>query len=285
MIRHTALLAVAAFGGLAIGVACDRTGQDLTPVPHPDYPAVLELGELPVLTTAEWAAVRAGAADDVEAYVNYEQVGAPIPGEKGGVTFTFRGTGDDVCVFVDPESVFWNQSVAAAGTNSVYEYPDNTQDDGDLDIYAGLSATYTGSPGVELGDFIGQYTDSLGNVTDIEYNLCQHVGADGDSFVHAGKGAPEWCDIDTAEREGIEYTVLLRTFSLPIDDDVLSFGVSVFDGSCENLTECTIPGESRSIDADDDGAREGNFRALENAFCDNEQGDYCEANPSMCGDY
>jgi len=280
-----ALLAVTALGGLAIGVACDRTGQDLTALPHPDYPAVLELGDLSVLTVAEWAAVRAGAIEDVEAYVQYEQVGAPTPGEKGGVTFTFQGTGDDVCVIVDPESVFWNQSVAAAGTNSVYEYPDNYQDDGDLDIYAGLSATYTGSPGVEMGDFVGQYTDSLGNITDIEYNLCQHVGGDGDSYVHAGKGAPEWCDIDTAEREGIEYTVVLRTFSLPIDDDVLAFGVAVFDGSCENLTECTIPGESRSIATDDNGTREGNFRALENAFCDLEQGDYCEANPSMCGDY
>ena len=282
MIRRPLILASAALTGVAIGVACDRTGQDLTALPNPDYPAILELGELDVLTEAEWAAVRAGASEDVEDYVLYEQVGAPEPGSKGGVTFTFRGTGGDVCVMIDPESVFWMQSVAASGTNSVYAYPDNYLDDGDLDIYAGLSATYTGSPGLELGDFVGQYTDSLGNITEIEYNLCQHVGTDGESFVHAGKGAPEWCEIDTEEREGIEYTVLLRTFSLPIDDDILSFGLAVFDGSCTNLTECTIPGESRS---DEDGSREGQFRALESAFCDNEQSEYCEANPGMCGDY
>jgi hypothetical protein len=282
MNRRPLFLVCSALVGVVAGVACDRTGQDLTAIPNPDYPAILELGVVDVLTEAEWAAVRAGASADVEAYVAYEQVGASEPGTHGGVTFSFLGTGDEVCVLVDPESVLWMQSVAASGTNAVYEYPDNYQDDGDLDIYAGLSATYAGSPGVELGDFTGFYTDSLGNVTAIEYNLCQTVGSDGESFVHAGKGSPEWCTIDTAEREGIEYTVVLRTFSLPIDDDILSFGLVVFEGDCSNLDECSIPGESRS---DEDASREGEFRALEQAYCDNEQSEYCEANPDMCGDY
>ena len=110
-------------------------------------------------------------------YCYYGLLGQAPTGVKGGATFTFRGTGDRVCIVTDPETVFWNTAVASVNPDDKYSYADLEQDDGDIDLFAGLSSYYTGSPGVELGDFKGFYTDSLGNSVAIEYGECFQYGA------------------------------------------------------------------------------------------------------------
>ena len=262
--------------------ACDRSGAYLVPQPTEGLDPVLELGDLPVLTEAEW-----DDASSRHEVITYSDIGAPLPGESSGATFTFRGTGDKVCIVVDPESVFWNSSVATNNPSETYSYHDNYLDDGDLDLKAGFSATYTGSPGIELGDFYGQYTDSLGNTVELVYNLCENVDYYGDSPAYAGKANAEYCEIDTEGREGIEYTVLLKTFSLPIDDSILSFATAVYDGGCRNIDECTLRYESRDVWVEGETinatVRDG-FEELEQAYCDNDMYNFCVANPDLCGD-
>ena len=259
---------------LVLLAACDHSGTYLVPQ-QTDVEPVVELGELYVITPEEWA--DRGAR---ETLVTYSEVGAPEPGARGGATFTFLGVDAEVCVLVDPEAVFWNQSVALQGGVDSYTWPDNYQDDGDLDMSVGLSANYTGSPGIELGDFEGQYTDSLGHTSTIEYDLCEMVGYYSQTPAHAGRATVESCEIDTRGRAGIEYTVVLRTFSLPMDDSILTFGAAVYEGPCENIDECTLPGESRK----DDPEEWWDFDGLEQAFCNNEMNVYCATNPDMCGD-
>ncbi len=257
---------------LVLLAACDRSGTYLVPV-QTDIPPVVELGELYVITPDEW--------DDQgtrESLVTYAEVGAPEPGARGGATFTFLGVDDEVCVVMDPEAVFWNESVAYQGGVESYTWSDNYLDDGDLDMSIGLSANYTGSPGIALGDFEGQYTDSLGHTAIIEYDLCEMVGYNSQTPAHAGRATVESCEIDTTGRAGIEYTVVLRTFSLPMDDSILGFGVAVYQGSCENIDECTIPREARNHGDEMDG-----FAGLEQAYCANEMSTYCADNPEMCG--
>lgn len=251
-----------------LAVACDKSGDYLVPVAIDGYPSVLEIGELEVIAEEDWE----------DPYVRpefayYGDIGAPEGAFDGGATFTFKGTGDKVCVVVDPEAIFWNQSVKPDPVAS-YAYPDNYQDDGDLDLLVGLSANYTGSPGIELGDFRGQYTDSLGNTVEIEYDLCVMTDYFGETPAHAGRATPEYCTINTEGREGIEYTVVLKTFSTPIDDSILSFATAVYAGRCQDIDECTLTSESPK-----DG-----FEAAEQAYCATQMGEFCQANPDWCGD-
>jgi hypothetical protein len=264
--------------------ACDRSGDDLIPSPS-DVPALVELGELSVIPSDVWADV----GQRVEA-ATYSQVGAPDePMGESGVTLTFSGTGRGVCIFMDPEAVFWNQAVARRNPDEPYTWPDNFRDDGDLDLSAGLSSTYTGSPGIELGDFVGQYTDSLGNEVEIQYDECEGTGRNNQSPAHGGRAAPERCMIDTTGREGIEYTVVLRTFALPIDDSILDFAVGITEALvsssnayyCPDFDECSLPGESRADVPGD--TNKDKFSELEAAFCANKMSAYCAANPEMCG--
>lgn len=262
---------------------CDRSGTYLVPVPTEGIDPVIELGEFEVIPEDDWndETLRLDL-------ITYDAIGAPEPGEKSGATYTFRGTGGKVCLMVDPEAVFWNTSVAEQGPSEAYSWSDNYLDDGDVDMMAGFSANYTGSPGIELGDFYGFYTDSRGNTVEIEYNLCEAVDRYGNTPAYAGRATPESCTIDTEGREGIEYTVLLRTFSLPIDDSVLTFAAAVREGSCRNVDECTLRHESRDATVEADGTvttvmREG-FDGLEEAFCANQMFTYCSEHPEMCGD-
>ena len=204
-------------------------------------------------------------------------------GIKGGATLTFDGTGGDVCIIVDPESVFWNEAVAANDPEPRYSYPDVEEDDGDIDLFAGMSAYYTGSPGVDVGDFKGFYTDSLGNRIEIEYGECFQFGAQsGMNNAHAGRAAVEYCTINTANREGVEYTAVLESFSVPLDDAGLGFGVILLEGSCTDfsINECTIYGDSLvevrdskdKVVKDDQGFIEAEVRSctleLERASCE-----------------
>ncbi len=261
--------------------ACDRAGDLLVPTPTEGLEPVLELGELEVMSSADWA----DSTTRME-LATYSDIGAPEPGDQSGATFTFIGTGGQVCLVVDPEAVFWNTSVATNGASPTYAWPDNHLDDGDLDMAAGFSANYNGSPGIELGDFYGLYTDSLGNTVEIEYNLCENADYYGDTPAYAGRSTAEYCTVDTEGREGIEYTVLLKTFSLPIDDSILSFATAVYDGSCRNIDECTLLYESRDVWVDGDTVHaevRDKYPELEQAFCNSDMYAYCSDNPEMCG--
>ena len=213
----------------------------------------------------------------------FGQLGQPKDGGRGGATFTFMGTGDDVCIVVDPETVFWSQSVAPGSRNDQYAYPDYYNDDGDLDLFAGMSSYYTGSPGVEIGDFTGYYTDTRGEVVEIEYGACFQTGAQtGMDNAHAGRGTTEYCNVSTDQKEGVEFTVVLDSFSLPVDDGILSFGVAVVNERCARIdkSECFVRGESLNS--------AGNTKTctdkLELAQCNATLGAFCCANPEMCGD-
>lgn len=212
----------------------------------------------------------------------YGQLGRAPDLTQGGATFTFMGTGDDVCVILDPETVFWNQSIAPASRVDQYAYPDYFDDDGDLDLFGGMSSYYTGSPGVEIGDFRGFYTDSKGELIEIQYGECNQTGYGGVDGAHAGRAKPEFCTIDTDQQEGVEFTIVMETWAVPLDDGVLSFGVAVMNERCPRVdtSECFI--RTESLDAD------GNPKActdkLEYAQCDGKLASFCCANPEMCGD-
>jgi hypothetical protein len=206
--------------------ACDRSADDLVPTPNGEFNAVIEIGNLAVISAENMSVLKNTVKDaaksneetsgkawcdseenmiDGDRQCYYGVLGQSEVDVRGGATFTFRGTGAPVCLIVDPESVFWNTAVASQGQNLAYRYPDMEEDDGDIDIFAGLSSYYTGSPGVELGNFKGFYTDSLGTQIEIEYGECFQFGAQsGMTNAHAGRAMPEYCTIDTTDNEGKE---------------------------------------------------------------------------------
>jgi hypothetical protein len=272
------VVALATLAGLSSG--CVNTADQFRPVVT-DVPAVYDIGELQVIDSATLV----GGVEDpasIADSLHYGQLGASEnPGVFGGATFEFQGTGDTVCVVVDPEAVFWNREISTQGsTAQKYKYDDVFEDDGDIDLSVGLSAYYTGSPGTEVGDFDATYTDSAGVDHTLAFNECTQIGLFGD-LAHAGRATVEYCEIDTSLREGVMYTALLKTFALPIDDSILNFGTLAFDGSCSALpwydddgavetgaTECVIPNEVAN--AEEDGqAKDGKdwFPELETAFC------------------
>jgi hypothetical protein len=224
--------------------ACDYSGDWLFSHPS-EVPGVLDLGEL--------IPVDLDTVDAQDAAI-YGEVGATGSAESGGVTFSFLGTGDQVCLWVDPELASWTQSIALLGREPDFEYPDNFFDDGDLDLFAGFSVYYTGSPGERIGDFALQYEDSLGNPVDISLNECTIGSYQTDTNGHAGRGVPEHCTL-SATQPGVSYTVLMEAFSTPLDDDRLGFGLILSQGSCNELSggiasipdECVILGEANDI--------------------------------------
>lgn len=314
------LVSVIVLSGLT---GCDRNAKDLVPSPSKDYPGVIEIGELEVVdpdTLNSFVAKQQGTLayiqpnlennagnpkwdsedpdlDGLTGQQRYDQhveatgtlpyyfgqLGQAVDGKKGGATFTFEGTGDELCIVVDPETVFWSQSIAPADRQDNFAYPDYYNDDGDLDLFAGMSSYYTGSPGVEIGNFTGFYTDSKGEVVEIEYGECFQSGAQtGMDDAHAGRATTEYCTVDTDQKAGIEYTVVLDTFSVPLDDGVLSFGVAVVNERCSRIdkSECFIRGESLNAN----GQTKTCTDKLEAAQCAAQLGAFCCANPEMCGD-
>ncbi len=238
-----------------------------------DAPFVFDIG---VLTPIDYAGLVAAQEDitGVPESVYFGRLGAgENPGVFGGATFQFMGTGGDVCIVVDPESIFWNQEISTQSTTVKYKYKDIYQDDGDIDLAVGLSAYYTGSPGKEIGDFEAVYTDPSGIDHELEFNECVQVGYFGDP-AHAGRATVEYCEIDTSLRPGVMYTAVLETFALPIDDSILNYGVIVYDGPCQDKTapdgspipgvpwtnedggistgptECAVPNEVQNADPD-----------------------------------
>ena len=297
---------------LLFSFGCDRTGDNLVPKPNGEFASVIEIGELSVISSENLyllsSAVLSGTSGQEWCETNlvdgkqqcyYGILGqAPID-VKGGATLTFKGTGGPVCLVVDPEAVFWNTAVAAQRPDREYRYPDYEEDDGDIDIFAGLSSYYTGSPGIEIGNFRGFYTDSLGGQVEIEYGECVQFGAQsGMSNAHAGRAMPEFCTIDTSNRVGVEYTAVLESFSIPLNDGSLGFSVAVIDGSCTDLSinECSMFGESQLAARDSENAvvvdENGKIttstrqctRQKEQAYCNGTLLEFCCIYPDMCGE-
>lgn len=229
---------------LALGTilgGCDYSGDFLFPETSEQAPAIYEL-RMP--DGSELVPVDVASTEDVVANAIYAEVGAPTSAAKGGVTFTFLGTGDDVCVFVDPEAVYWNQAIQPRldDDSRPWSFPDNVFDDGDLDLSGGLSVYYTGSAN-EIGDFRVNYADSLGNPVEVSLSVCQNTGYDNIPNAHSGRGTPEFCTISTTE-PGVQYTIVLETFSTPLDDDRLSFGLLLANGDCQGVLAATAAGDS-----------------------------------------
>ncbi len=231
---------------------------------------------------------------DIAENTIFAEVSQSTTATLGGATLEFLGTGGPVCAFVDPETIFWSAAIAPSPSElgRQYAYPDNPFDDGDIDLAGGLSVFYTGSPDELMGDFVVFYEDELGNDVPIELVECvtprsDLLEADG----QAGKGYPEYCTFGSTQ-EGVAYTVALTAWSVPLDDDRLSFGVLLANGTCSDLIgvasaldqaalnsnetqlrECVITGESlRPEDAGphygrpDDLVWERSIEA-EEAFC------------------
>ncbi len=233
----TGLLAALVLGSSG----CDYTGEWLFAAPVDGVPGVIHIlaqnGDeyiVPAVVTT---------SEELEAATIYVELGPTGTVEQGGATFNFQGTGGPVCIWADPEVANWNQAVATNPAEELkqWTYPDNVYDDGDIDLYAGLSAYYTGSPGVRVGDFEVSYTDSLGNLVPIELAACTSYGLFGQSNAHAGRGYPEACEIEFTD-PGVAYTGVLQSFSTPLDDDRLGVAFVVTEGSCDNVAAVSANG-------------------------------------------
>jgi len=177
----------------------------------------------------------------------YVEIGPTGEADLPGLTLNFEGTGGSVCIFTDPELVYWNQAVGSQGGAAVnrWKFPDNPYDDGDVDLTAGLSVYYTGTEGERLGDFAVQYQDSLGNAVPINLVACSITSSalGFNPVAHSGRGAPEYCTI-TNTQPGVSYTVALEAFSLPPDDNRLMMGVLLADGGCGALINKAAPADA-----------------------------------------
>lgn len=261
-----------------------------------DAPFVDDLGVIDVVSHDDLVAALEGDPMSIPNSLVYSQLGQGEEfGVFGGATVQFAGTGGNVCVVADPEAVYWLRALDTQSEDRRYKYDDVFEDDGDVDISVGLTAYYNGSPGVEIGDFNAVYDDASGQEHTLAFNECTQIGLFGDP-AHAGRGAVEYCDIDTSLREGVMYTVLLETFALPIDDSILNYGVMVYDGDCESvpgirggavqdgISECSIPNEVAYAEADGEatGGKDW-FAELEAAFCQGEAAvnRYCQDNPGV----
>lgn len=257
-------------------LGCDHTGFAFRPEVS-DAPAVSDLGQIIPLDLDEWSTAGRDPAAFPDSII-YSEVGADEnPGNVTGATAHFTGTGGNVCLVVDPEAVYWARSLATSGAGR-YKFDDDFTDDGDIDMDAGLTAFYTGSPGVEMGDFKATYSDESGVDHEIEFNECVQTGYGGSADVHAGRATVEECIINTDQHAGIEYTVALRTYALPLNDSKLGFAVGAFDvGSqkCDAVfgaeAECLFMNEG-TFGAESD--RSG----IEEAFCTGPSAvnSYCE---------
>lgn len=238
--------------GSTVLAGCLASERDLLfPAAVEGVPAIVHLGELtPLVLNTEIPADENAAlpvvAANRETVANgtiYHELGPTGTTEFGGSTFNFKGTGGNVCVWVDPELLSWSQSVQPNGGNPNFEYPDNIYDDGDIDLQGGLSVYYSGNPGDVIGSFSVDYRDALGNVVPIDlvecFILSERLGASASvTPSHAGRGSPEYCTIENTIA-GVDYTMLLETYSTPIDDRRLGYGLVVTEGTCDELIAVT----------------------------------------------
>ena len=242
---------------LALVGGCDFSGDFLFPGAIEGVPGVLRLtaedGEPNLVPFDVQAGCEALTGDDLTACnvqnaqdnTIYVELGPTGDANPSGVTLTFEGTGGSVCIFSDPELVYWNQAVSVQGGADVnrWRFPDNSYDDGDVDLTAGLSVYYTGTEGERMGNFAVQYQDSLGNTVPIDLVACTitaSVLGGVNPTAHSGRGAPEFCTIANTQ-PGVAYTVALEAFSLPPDDNRLMMGLMLADGGCNTLINAAAP--------------------------------------------
>lgn len=247
--------ALALSGAFASG--CNLDQSFAYPAPVEGVPGVVDLGTLIPVEAPDGLS----SFEDAQAYyresIIFGELGPTGSPEYGGVSFNFEGTGGDVCIFMDPETVSWNAFVSPTSTNFEFSHPDNLYDDGDLDIEGGLSVTYSGSPGDRIGTFEVLFEDDLGIDVPIDFSECfiqsPYVANAGS---HSGRAVSEFCTLNTTI-QNVSYTVLLEAFSLPQDDNRLGYGLLVVDGTCDEFLasftideetvfrqECIIQGES-----------------------------------------
>lgn len=224
---------------LLVGVlaGCTTDPSFLFPAPIEGVPGVQQLGTIEPLQPSRRPSISDPAV--LEPFflrqtlldnVIYGEVGPTGSSKIPGVTFEVLGTGGPLCVWVDPELLFWNQSVAPSRRNPLYREPDNIYDDGDIDLLAGQSVFYTGSPGRDIGSFEVRYTDPLGNTIPVDFVECNG---------RIGRGSPEVCSIPNS-LPGVRYTIVLEVWSGPIDDARLGYGMLVTASACDLV----VSGES-----------------------------------------
>lgn len=190
-------------------------------------------------------------------------------GDTSGATFDFEGTGERMCVIVDPQSVF-RDDLQLGGNGEEYFNPfmdDYPHDDGDIDLLVGLASFYTGTPGAEMGDFFQSFPDSNGVDRAVDLNICIQRDQHGVTGASAGRATPEWCDFDT--EEGVLYRLALRVFSVPIDDNELRYALSVRTGDCPaTVNECTLRGDNDWFEGLRDILPGGEADTVEELYCD-----------------
>lgn len=217
MKRTIVLLSAAA--GL---VACDPKLQNLDT--GANQPLIVDLDqEAPIILSTETTNPPVVDLHETGAILRGPDKGK---GERGGITGTFVANGGPVCVIVDPEGSF-------QGSNHL--------DDGDIDLFVGRAADYTGTPGLTIGSFSGEYVDALGVSHALNQNLCVQYDYFGLPGSHAGAAAPEFCEFNTDA--GVPYLVLGETFSVPPDDGMLTVSLQVRNGACPLVTESTLDGD------------------------------------------
>lgn len=259
--------------GLVVGGCYDSGGEFMPMVT--DVSAIVDLGELQPIPKDVWTDGAFDPADPASGVV-FAQLGADAdPSVVGGATFQFRGNGNPVCVIMDPETVFWSRVLNAGSTG--FEYDDNYTDDSDLDMDVGLTAYYTGSPGVEIGNFNADYTDPSGLTHTLAANECVQTGYNGDA-VHSGRGSVESCPISTDQREGVSFTGVIRTFQLPNDDSIANFALAVVEVPGSDRSACTALSIDECSLRDEHGLGAADERSdVEDAFCGGPRklNDYC----------
>jgi len=215
--------------------ACIIQPENLLPTPVDDVPGVQHFG-----TIAPIPAPGPGLVGDITIYGELATTGTP---ELSGGTFEFTGIGSEVCIVVDPEVAFWTTHVAATDSTANWRRPDNPYDDGDIDVRVGKTIFYNGTPGIRMGSFVTDYLDELGEVTKVDFDICNVQSQLLDTTVgrsFAGRGTPEFCEFHT--EFGVNYTIALDAFGIPFDDSRLGFGMLLIDGPCEDLRfNVTIP--------------------------------------------
>lgn len=232
ILSHTTRLIglAGAAGVLLVGAACDSNQGLVFRGAVEGVDPIIDLG---LITPVD----AVGGSDGLAESVIYGEVGPTGTPEDGGVTFNVAGNNGSICVWVDPETVFWNQSVSPTSPSQYYRLPDNPYDDGDLDMDVGQSLYYTGTPGEQMGTFEVRYEDSNGEVVPIKLTECGGPAAlfsGAQSIGKGGRASPEYCTIANTV-VGVTYTVVMSTWSTPIDDDRLGFGLLVMNGDCQDL--------------------------------------------------
>ena len=251
------------YASVLLGLGLAASGCDLDPMPllqnyDPDTSTLFggEVIDLDLLDDAP--SVDSGVFIGT---VGASNVGA---GELSGATLTIQGTGERICVIVDPQSV-WRDDLQLDSSGNEASNPymgDFPHDDGDLDLLVGLASFYTGTPGEEIGDFFGSFPDSNGVERSIDLNLCLMEDYHGQVGGTAGRATPEWCSFET--QDGIDYRVVLQVFSAPVDDNELKYALEVRAGACPEVNECTLRGDYDDHEVD----LPGGFTQVEELYCD-----------------